>query len=48
MFACRREADLVVGLADAGEDDARRVGPGLLHAIQLAAGDDVEAAARPR
>lgn len=40
-----RCADLIIRLADAGEHDFRRIGAGLLHAVQLAAGDDVEAAA---
>ena len=37
--------DLLVGLAHAGVDHFREVGPRLLHAVQLPAADDVEAAA---
>ena len=35
-------------LADAGEDDLARIAAGGDHARELAAGDDVEAAAQPR
>jgi hypothetical protein len=37
---------LGAGLADAGEDDPRRIAAGRQHPLELAAGDDVEAAAR--
>ena len=44
----RAPAQLLVGLADAGEHDLARIAAGRDHARELAAGHDVEAAAQAR